>query len=330
MTGYAFNRPSRDWLRRCGSLRVTLVGLLLLIGATAVIYRQEVPDSRWLVAPLALLAANLLCAVASTPKFRVQPPLLAFHLALLALVILAAVGRLSALSGSVELADGVPFSGRLDREVRGPFHSGALKDVRFISEGFTVDYGPGPKREDTRNAVRWTDGDGRERRAVIGDDEPLVIAGYRFYTTFNKGFAPIFRWAPRTGEAMLAAVHLPTYPAEGFDQAREWTPPGGGEPIWFLLDIPNGLLDPKGDSVLSIPEYYRLTLRHRDDRFEMSPGDKIWLADGELEFVELRAWMGYRVFYDWTMHWLLVTGGLAVTALAVHFFRRFTARPWDA
>lgn len=319
-----------DVWRRFGSLRVTLIGLLLLIGATSAIYQQEVPDSRWLVPPLALLAGNLLCAIVSTTKFRVQTFLLAFHLALLAIVVLAALGRLSSLSGSVELADGVPFAGRLDREVRGPLHRGGLASVHFVSEGFSIDYGPGPRREETRNVVRWLDGEGQERRSTIGDDEPLIIEGYRFYTTFNKGFAPLFRWTPAGGESALAAVHLPAYPAEGFDQARAWIPPGSEQSIWFLLDIEEQVLDPGRDSVLRIPDRYRLTVREGDRRHELRAGGRIRLSGGELEFVELRGWMGYRVFYDWTMHWLLVAGMVAVVSLAAHFGRRFAARPWDA
>ena len=44
----------------------------------------------------------------------------------------------------------------------------------------------------------------------------------------------------------------------------------------------------------------------------------------------LRGWMGYKVFYDWTMHWLLAAGTLAVASLGVHFWRKYAARPWDA
>ena len=315
---------------RCGSLRLTLAGLLALIAATTLVYQQELPDSRWLAPPMALLAANLLCAIVSTPKFRVQGPLLVFHLALLAMLVLAAAGQLSRLSGSVELTDGVPFSGRLDRERRGPLHVGRLEDVRFVSEGFTVNYAPGPRREDTRNTVSWIDSAGRARRDIVGDDTPLVMDGYRFYTTFNKGFAPTFEWRPRAGEAVLAAVHLPAYPSEDFNQARNWTPPGGRTELWFLLDIDETLLDPATHSALRVPENYRLTLRHGEARHQLRAGEQIELPDGELRFLGLRAWMGYQVFYDWTMHWLLASGAVAVGALGLHFWRRFAAKPWDA
>jgi cytochrome c biogenesis protein len=40
--------------------------------------------------------------------------------------------------------------------------------------------------------------------------------------------------------------------------------------------------------------------------------------------------MGYSVFYDWTMPWLLAACTLAVLALGWHFWSKFSVRPWQA
>jgi hypothetical protein len=40
--------------------------------------------------------------------------------------------------------------------------------------------------------------------------------------------------------------------------------------------------------------------------------------------------MGYTVFSDWTMPWLIAACILAVASLGWHFGRRFAATPWDA
>jgi hypothetical protein len=44
----------------------------------------------------------------------------------------------------------------------------------------------------------------------------------------------------------------------------------------------------------------------------------------------LRTWMGYTVFYDWTIHWMLVVCMVAVGALGGYFWRKFAAKPWNA
>lgn len=320
----------RVWLQRLASLKVTLAGLVLLTLATAVIYRQTAPAGPLLVLPLGLLALNLVAAMATSGKLRTQAPLLVFHLSLLAIVLLVAAGRLTYLKGHVELADGVPFEGVLTGEERGALHFGNIAGLTFVSEGFTIEYAPTVKRGATRNQVAWPDAEGRWQRQVIGDQTPLVLQGYRFYTSFNKGFAPTFRWTPRGGEPMVGAFHLPAYPMHEYNQARTWSPPGSGEELWFMLSFDELILDPDRPSEFRLPTDYRMVIRIGERREEMKPGDSVDLAGGRLEFMGLRAWMGYTVFYDWTLSWLAAASVAAVLSLAFHFWRKFSYRPWDA
>ena len=62
---------------------------------------------------------------------------------------------------------------------------------QVLHDGFEIDYAPGRKRGATRNSVTWQGEDGQPRSAVIGDHHPLVLQGHRFYTSPNKGFAPL-------------------------------------------------------------------------------------------------------------------------------------------
>jgi cytochrome c biogenesis protein len=62
----------------------------------------------------------------------------------------------------------------------------------------------------------------------------------------------------------------------------------------------------------------------------MVPGERYVLPQGTLVYEGLTAWMGYAVFYDWTIPWLLAAAAAAVASLSVHFWRKFAARPWDA
>lgn len=317
-------------LKALASLKLTVVVLILLGAGIIISYHQEQARTWPLVLPLAALAVNLAAAVATNGVFRRQSALLVFHLALIALVLLVAAGRLTYLKGKLELAQGEVFDGSLSEVEAGPWHSWHLDRIPFVNEGFSIDYAPGVRRGPTRNTVAWQEADGRWQRAVVGDQEALIRAGYRFYTSHNKGFAPVFRWQPQGGEALVGAVHLPAYPIHEYRQAQDWTPPGGREPLWVMLQFDEVILDPQQPSEFRLPEKHSLVVRRGETRHELAPGDTLELADGRLTYVGLRAWMGYTVFYDWTLPWLLAACVVAVLSLAWHFWVKFAAKPWDA
>lgn len=321
---------ARRLVRRVASLRLTLALIALLAMGTAIALRVEAARTWPMVVPLTLLAANLLAAVATNAVFRRQTWLLVFHLSLVVLLLLVAVGRLTYLKGHVGITEGASFEGELAVDERGPWHAGALKSVRFVNAGFSIDYAPGWQRGETRNQMLWQTPEGRWEKAVIGDQLPLVIAGYRFYTTFNKGFAPTFHWDDGKGVALYGSVQLPSYPLNEYAQAAEWTPPGSLIPVWVMLDIDEVVIDPEDHAAFRLPERYTLVVRVGEGRHELHPGDSIARPDGTLTFDGLRTWMGYRVFYDWTLPWLLAACVVAVVSLAAHFWQKFAARPWDS
>lgn len=319
-----------EGLKALASLKLTLVVLALLAAGILVSYHQDHARTWPLVLPLGLLAANLAAAVATNAVFRRQVPLLVFHLALIALVLLIAAGRLTYLKGKLELAEGEEFEGRLTEHDAGPLHGWGIVGVRFENEGFTIAYAPGVKRGPTENRVAWLAAGGETRRAVIGDQQPLVLAGYRFYTSHNKGFAPTFRWLPKQGEAAVGAVHLPSFPLHEYRQAQEWTPPGARTPLWVMLQFEEEILDPERAWAFRLPERHTLVLRAGEARHELQPGATLELAEGRLTYLGLRGWMGYTVFYDWTLPWLLATVIVAVASLGWHFWSKFARKPWDA
>ena len=203
---------ARSLVAHVGSLRSTLALLGLLGLAVFAGQAVEALGAPALTVAMALLSLNLVAALVVHPVFRRQLPLLVAHLALLALVLLAAYGRLASLDGRFELTQGVPFDGTLIDARAGVLHHDGLQSLSFSHQGFEIDYAPGRKRGATRNPVTWRDEDGRARSAVIGDHRPLVMAGYRVYTSPNKGFAPMLTWMPRGGgEPVTGAVHLPAF-----------------------------------------------------------------------------------------------------------------------
>jgi len=300
-----------------GSLRSTLALFALL--ACVVLLRPALAP---LAVVIGLLALNLGAALVVHPAFRRQLPLLVAHLALLALVLLVAAGRLLALDGRFELTQGEPFDGMLLDGQAGPLHVSRLQQLHFRHEGFEIDYAPGRKRGATRNAVVWVDDEGQPRSAVIGDHHPLLLQGHRIYTSPNKGFAPLLRWVPEQGEAQLGAVHLPSFPAQELHQSRAWTLPDGRE-AWVMLQINQTLIDPLQATRFEMPRDFRLVVRIGEQRAELAPGQALQVPGGKLVFEELRTWMGYRVAYDPTLPWLLAAALLAALALGVHYLQKF-------
>jgi cytochrome c biogenesis protein len=318
-------------LRQLASLRLTLVGMALLGVGAALSYDNPVTTPVWvLICPLALLAVNLFAAILSNPHINRRGGLLLFHVGLLLIVVLAAVGRLTRMDGRIELTEGGAFAPEDLTDVhQGIWHTGALDRVQFVQGNYTVDYAAGMARGPTHSEILIPDGQGGWERRVVGDDRPLVLEGYRFYTTFNKGFAPILTWIPDRGEAVTGSVHMPAYPLFDNRQANRWTPPGGNE-VRFWLELTTGL-DPQRDWRLD-PAHATGTLVVRspgvdrgEQRVELKPGETLRLDGGTLRYERLSSWMGYKLFYDPTLHWLFIAAMITVIGLAAHFWRKFGA-----
>jgi ResB-like family len=317
------------------SLKLTPFGLLLLGLSSIAVYKLDQSAAPWLAAPLLLLAINLMSAVATNGIFRRQMPLLIFHLALITLVLLAAAGQLMYLKGTAEVTEGAEFSGLKSRDA-GPLHLDRINQLHFVNDGFEINYMAGPVLDRMRNRLRWhdaVDADdkvGAERSGDIELNKPLILRGYRIYPTSNKGFAPVFVWQPHTGAELLAAVHLPPYPANVTSQAQSWRPAGSTSDIWVMLNLKEDLIPSDKPSNFRLPDEKEIVVRLQDQRWVMKPGERITLPDGTLTYQELRTWMGYRFFNDWTIPWMLAACGMAVLSLAWHFQRKFALAPWDA
>ena len=204
-------RPALIFL---GSLKATLCWLALTALMLADSIASGEPVSVMIALPFAGLGLNLLLALVVNRHLRSQGGLLLFHLGLALIAVLAALGRLLALSGHVEVTEGAAFEPALVVAEQGPLHPGHLDRVSFVQGGFSINYDPGVKRRDTVSTVFLSDGEGGWQKAEVGDDRPLVVGGYRFYTSFNKGFAPLLTYRDASGAEQQGAVHLPSFPLQ--------------------------------------------------------------------------------------------------------------------
>ncbi|HEY0721135.1 MAG TPA: cytochrome c biogenesis protein ResB [Gammaproteobacteria bacterium] len=311
---------------------MTLLLLPLFIGLVLIYSFQENRNPLLIAIPLFLLAANLLAASITSAQFRHQLPLLMFHLSLLLLVLLTAIGRLSALEGETEITVGEEFSARGSSVRSGPLHRSALDSVKFMLNEFTIQYEPdrdGLSRGATHCRVSWVNNRGETMQGTIGDHLPLILHGYRFYTTHNKGFAPVFLWQPKRGKAQQGSIHLPSYPANEHTQALSWSLPGTDHHLWTQLQFDEVILDLNKSSSFHPPKHHQLIVRVGESRSELVPGMAIELTDGRLIYTELRSWMGFKISSDWTLPWLIAAGIIAAVSLGWHYWRRFSAVPWS-
>lgn len=313
-------------LRKLASTRLTVFGMILLGVGAALNYDNPVETPVWvLVVPLLLLALNLCAAIVSNPNINRRGGLLVFHIGLLMIVLLAAIGRLTLLEAKIELVEGQGFAPEDMIEVNaGIWHPGNFDGVDFVQGPYTVDYTAGMTRGPTRSHVAVPDGKGGWDERVIGDHTPLILDGYRFYTTFNKGFAAVLTWMPDDGAPVVGAIHMPSYPLFEHRQANRWAPEAGEE-IRFWLQLETGM-DAEADWRLEPARTRsRLVVRAGEDRIELAPGEAARLDRGVLRYERLAGWMGYKVHYDPTLRWLFVVAFLTVFGLAAHFWRKFGA-----
>lgn len=309
------------------SLKLTLFGFLWLAIASVAIYKSDSQSTPWLAAPLLLLAVNLMATVVSSRAFRRQVPLLLFHIALVALVLLAAMGRLSYLKAQVELTQGMDFEEFTSTQA-GPLYWGDHRRLQFGNDGFSIDYLAGPQMDKNVSHMYWRDDSGNNQHGDIESNQPLVLRGYRIYPTSNKGFAPLFVWHQKGLAPVLGAVHLPSYPARAHEQAKSWRVPGLTQSLWVMLPVEEDLIPMDRPSQFRLPKEQGVVVRYGDRRVELGVGESMDFPQGTLHYQELRTWMGYSVSYDWTVAWMLGVCMLAVLSMAWHFWRKFAARPW--
>jgi cytochrome c biogenesis protein ResB len=316
-------------LGRLASTRLTLLGMAMLAVGAGLSYGNPDDVSAWvLIGPLLFLALNLLAAIITHPGINRRPGLLLFHIGLLSICILAAIGRLTHYEARVEVSQDSAFDPATIQNIkRGPWHTGELGKVRFVQQGYTVDYRKGLVRGKTRDHILVPDGRGGWKQTVIGDDTPLVIDGYRFYTTFNKGFAAVLTWVPKQGEPITGTLHMPSYPLFEYRQANTWTPPGGNDEIKFWLRLETGY-DMKKAWVMDVNRSKGvLVVNDGGERRELQPGEGIDLPGGYLRYEALSSWMGFKIFYDPTLRWLFGAAMMVVFGLVLHYWSKFRTEP---
>jgi cytochrome c biogenesis protein len=313
-------------IRSLASLRLTLAGMLLLVTGVLVSYLDASGSPAWLVLPLLLLAFNLLVALLVNPRLSRHPGLLGFHLCLLVIAVLAAASQLTLMEGRVELAEGQAFTADDVAVIRhGPWHSPEqLESLAFVQGPIQIDYAAGLRRGQTRSTIRPMAGQGPGGEQVVGDTRPLKRAGYRLYTTSNKGYAAILNWSGEDGVVHGGALHFPSYPRYDWKQVNRWTTPTR-EPLALELRLGEPTPVDRSWVLDSRDPQAALLVSGGSDGHVLLPGEAVQLAGGSLRFEGLRLWMGYEIYYNPFLPWLFTAAVIGVLALGWYFSDRFRA-----
>ncbi len=184
-------------------------------------------------------------------------------------------------------------------------------------------YLSGLRRDTTQSRVVVSTTDGQRIRRDVGDQQSFTSHGYRFMTTFNKGYSVLLLWRDAQGGESLGSVNFPSYPEFEWKQVNDWTTPAG-ESLRLELQL-----------AYRVPEDGPWTLSSRDVDYTLgigegevstrsvAPGQSIAVRGGEITLVDLRLWMGYRIDYNPLLPWLIAAAFLSLGALAVHVAQKF-------
>ena len=305
-------------LRHLGSAETTsaLIAVCAVVAVAGNYF--SIRTSNWMVLPIALLLANLLAALATNVRLKSQSMLFAFHAALVALIVVIGLDRLMSMSGRVEVTEGSMFDASTVTAEAGLLHRVRLDEVRFLQGPFEITYAPGMKRRQTESVIRIPEQDGAWHEVRVGDDTPFISGDYRFYTTHNKGFAPILTYVNASGAAQTGAIHLPSYPVNDNKQGLAWTPPGAEKPLKVWLHIPEPVFEKDKAWKFAKPANTRLVLIDGEERHELQVGEIVALGPAQLRYDGLRSWMGYTIVGQSMTHWIAAASFMACLTLLGH------------
>lgn len=313
-----------DWgrggrIRRLASPRLTILGLVLL-GAGGYTASQQLDDSPWLViSALSLLSVNLVAALISNPMFRVRPALFAMHVGLLLLVLSLAFGHLTRFRGHFEISEGERFNpARMIADRVGLVAPVLPAEGVFIQKAVSINYAPGLMRRETQSQIQRADGSITQAT----DGHPLMIDGYRFYVTHNKGFSALVTWRKQAGApGVTGTLHFPSFPRLAPTQSLDWTAPDGTR-LNFAIQPRRHPQDDNWSLNRDMAGEW-MTLSHEGITVQIRPGERAQLPSGAVLSLEgIHMWIGYRVFYDPSLSWCFAAAVMTLCGLGMHLLGR--------
>lgn len=303
------------------SLKLSLVGIVaLIVGVLTSYFNQEQPVL-WIALPLVVLSVNLVAAIIINPRIRQNSGLLIFHICLVLLSVLAALGQLTSMKARLELTEGQSFDAEQITVVKqGPLHTfEPLEELLLRQNNVQVEFSPEIRRGETRSRLLINTNDS----VVVGDNVAFKYQGYRFYTSSNKGFAALVTLSGNNEQMQQGAIHFPSFPMYDWKQKNKWTMPTGE-----LIDFELMLVDAPDYSKEWLLESSNIKatlklVRSTGEQHVLQPGENVFLNGQQLEFSAVRLWMGYNIFYNPYLSWFFAVSIVGVLGLSWHFYVKF-------
>jgi cytochrome c biogenesis protein len=282
---------------------------------------------------------------------------LSFHLSFYVLLAAIVFGQLTTFEGQRGVVEGEP--GFTDAAVSywqyAPgrwFDEDQHAGWRLDLDGFEVDWvrdplAPGAGQPTLfRSAVTITRPDGRVERASVEGNRPLVVDGRKIHQ-LDWGYAP--RIIVRDRGVVVHDAFVTTQDATGLFMGAVKAPaadPDVGLELFLYPFAPDGPQGPRltgapwadaplmfvwqwrGDLQLGLTQQFINELDVSNLDLEggtwLRPGERVVIGDIEIEFVELRRWVGFQVSRRPGVPWLLLGSAMMTLGLiaALYAYRR--------
>lgn len=292
----------------------------MLLADAQGIWDTELPRD----ALLGLMAANLSAQWLSRWRAATRKPaLLAFHVALVAVLLLGLVGRALALEADFALLEGQGGAVRTNLVRRGFATPETLEHYRLTLDQVTTRYGRGDTPVESFAHIRVRDA----RRVVafegrVRPNEPVDAGPLSVSLTSGRGFGALFVFHPRGGAPSPGVLLFPWYAREPGNQRQRLLLPGVTELLWATLELPAPLFRQDGPWELRVPPHIRVGVQAAtgETLATLAPSQTVTLPQGTLTLVAVRRWASLFATYDPTEPWLMGLLALLPLLLVAHYF----------
>jgi len=308
------------WL---SGLPLTLLGLVTFLAGVLPVVTGYVSATSGLALGYSLLLINLVFAILVREKIKNNPFLLLFHMALLLMLLAVGVSRLTYFKGWVQIAVDHPITEPSGVISKGPWHPNRFTNTRVALKEFSAEYREGGSRKSQKSVIQVGD----NKLVRVDDAETADILGYQFTISKNLGFALEFMWIGSDGNLIQGVSHFPSIIAYPETQGIDLQLPGVEKSIWIGLDIVSKRQDfftPE----FRVPDDYSYTVMSTSGPLMVTPNSAVSLPEGQLMLNGLVPWIGYDLYYDPSIYFLLFTSLIGVCALALFLWQRQGKTSW--